>query len=91
MVWLHPEDAAARGIQETQKVIVFNDRSEFQGRAKVGARMFPGTVWVRTGWPGLNALTACAPCLPDAAVEGVGFAAGQAAHEALVEVKTLMT
>jgi len=91
VVWLHPEDAAARGIQERERVVVFNDRSEFQARAKVTARIFPGTVWVRTGWPGLNALTACAPCLPDAAVEGVGFAAGQAAHEALVEVKTLMT
>lgn len=89
VVWLHPEDAAARGIQERQKVMVFNDRSEFQARAKVTARMFPGTVWVRTGWPGLNALTACAPCLPDEAVEALGFPAGQAAHEALVEVKKL--
>ncbi len=90
VVWLHPEDAASRGIQERQRVMVFNDRSEFQGRAKVSARMFPGTVWVRTGWPGLNALTVCAPCLPDEAVEGVGFPAGQAAHEALVEVKKLV-
>ena len=37
------------------------------------------------------ALTACAPCLPDAAVEALGFPAGQAAHEALVEVKNVMT
>ncbi|MBI2361428.1 MAG: molybdopterin oxidoreductase family protein, partial [Deltaproteobacteria bacterium] len=90
VVWLHPGDAAARGIQERQRVMVFNDRSEFQGRAKVSVRMFPGVVWVRTGWPGLNALTACAPCLPDAAVEVLGFPAGQAAHEALVEVKKLL-
>jgi anaerobic selenocysteine-containing dehydrogenase len=45
-----------------------------------------GTVWMRDGWTGMNALTSGAPALPDAAVDVFYFGSGQAEFEARVEV-----
>jgi hypothetical protein len=41
---------------------------------------------MRDGWAGLNALTSGEAVLPDHAVEALGFAAGQAAFDARVEI-----
>ena len=49
-------------------------------------RIAPGTVWMRDGWEGINRLTSGLPSIPDAAVDLFGFAAGQAAFDATVEV-----
>jgi hypothetical protein len=59
-----------------------------RARAHVTPRIPAGTVWMRDGWPGLNTLTAGDAALPGHAVEAVGFAAGQAAFDARVEVTT---
>jgi hypothetical protein len=42
---------------------------------------------MRDGWPGLNGLTSGDAMLPDAAVDALGFAAGQARFDARVEVR----
>ena len=51
------------------------------------ARVPVGTVWMRDGWNGLNAVTSGAPVVPDEAVDLFPFAAGQAAFDAAVEVE----
>jgi anaerobic dimethyl sulfoxide reductase subunit A len=48
-VWLHPDDAAARGIVDGQMVRVFNDRGATIVPAKVTDRIAPGVVSVREG------------------------------------------
>src|SRR5262245_9028547 len=48
-VWLHPDDAAARGITDGQMVRVFNDRGATIVPAKVTDRIAPGVVAVREG------------------------------------------
>lgn len=50
-------------------------------------RVPPGTVWMRDGWAGLNALTSGAPVLPDDAVDLFAFSAGQAEFQADVDVR----
>jgi hypothetical protein len=55
-------------------------------RARVTDKIPAGTVWMRDGWAGLNALTSGAPVLPDVAVDIFAFSAGQASFEAQVEV-----
>ena len=85
-LWISPADAAARGLQDGAAIRIYNQRGEFQARARVTERIPPGTVWMRDGWGGLNRLTSGAPCIPDEAVDTFAFSAGQAAFDAEVEV-----
>lgn len=43
-VWIHPDDAADRGIEEADLVEVANARGGFIARAQLTERTFPGTV-----------------------------------------------
>jgi anaerobic selenocysteine-containing dehydrogenase len=86
VLWIAPSDAAARHVDDGAPVVVKNARGEMTARAHVTARVPPGTVWMRDGWSGLNTLTSGDPILPDAAVDALGFSAGQAAFDARVEV-----
>ena len=65
---------------------MFNERGAFLAKAQVTARVPEGTVWMRDGWSGLNAVTSGASVVPDEAVDLFPFAAGQAAFDAAVEV-----
>jgi anaerobic dimethyl sulfoxide reductase subunit A len=48
-VWIHPGDAAARGIVDGQPVRVFNDRGATVLPARVTDRMAPGVVSIKEG------------------------------------------
>jgi anaerobic selenocysteine-containing dehydrogenase len=85
-LWIAPADAAVRGVGDGAWIRIWNDRGEFEARARVTERVPPGTVWMRDGWTGLNRLTSGAPSLPDEAVDLFGFSAGQSAFDATVEV-----
>ena len=56
-LWIAPADAAARGLVDGAAIRVFNERGAFDARAHVTARVPAGTVWMRDGWGGLNAVT----------------------------------
>ena len=49
-VVLHPEDAATRGIDDGATVRVFNDRGDFECRARVSDDARPGVVVAPMGW-----------------------------------------
>jgi hypothetical protein len=49
-------------------------------------RILPGTVWMRDGWPGFNALTDGSAVLPQTALDGFAFSVGQSNFGALVQV-----
>lgn len=85
-VWISTEDAASRGLADGAAITVFNARGRFDARAHVTARIPSGTLWLRDGWPGLNALTDGGSILPDAAVDRFAFSAGQSTFDARVEV-----
>jgi len=85
-VWISIADAAARGLSEGAPIRVYNARGELPARAHVTDRIPTGTLWLRDGWPGLNALTDSASVLPDAAVDRFAFSAGQSTFHARVEV-----
>ena len=48
-VWLHPQDAAARGIADGDEVRVFNARGATIIRARVTDRIAPGVVSIKEG------------------------------------------
>jgi len=83
---IHPDDAAARGISEGDKVTVFNDRGKLTVTAELSDAVQPGLVTMPFGWwhrhspedRGVNALTN--PRSPS----GIGSAAF---HETLVDVR----
>jgi anaerobic dimethyl sulfoxide reductase subunit A len=55
-VWLHPADAAARGIADGQRVRVFNERGATELPARVTDRVAPGVVSIKEGaWFALDA------------------------------------
>ena len=85
-LWISPDDAATRGIDEGTAIRCHNERGELRARAHVTDRISAGTVWMRDGWGGLNVLTSSAPVLPDAAVDIFGFSAGQATFDASIDV-----
>lgn len=85
-VWISTADAALRGLSDGSPIRVFNDRGELAALAHVTPRIPAGTVWLRDGWPGMNALTESAPVLPDAAVDRFAFSAGQSTFNARVEI-----
>jgi len=47
---IHPQDAAARGIADGERVRVFNDRGEFALAARVTDRARPGVVVALSIW-----------------------------------------
>lgn len=57
---LHPDDAAARGVNDGDRVCVFNDRGLYECVARVGQRARPGVVnglgiwWRKLGLNGTN-------------------------------------
>jgi anaerobic selenocysteine-containing dehydrogenase len=89
VLWISPADAAARGVADGAAITMRNDRGEMHCRAHVTAKIPPGTVWMRDGWAELNTLTSGDAVIPDAAVDALGFSAGQAAFDAQVEVAPL--
>lgn len=89
VLWISPADAAARAIADGRDVVMRNERGEMRCRAHVTAKIPAGVVWMRDGWTDLNTLTSGDAVIPDAAVDALGFSAGQAAFDARVEVAPL--
>jgi anaerobic selenocysteine-containing dehydrogenase len=85
-LWISPDDAATRGIDEGTAIRCHNERGELRARAHVTPKIPAGTVWMRDGWAGLNDLTSGAAVVPDAAVDVFAFSAGQASFDARIEV-----
>jgi anaerobic selenocysteine-containing dehydrogenase len=85
-LWISPEDAGARGIEDGAPIRLYNERGELRARARVTSKIPPGTVWMRDGWEGLNRLTSGQPSIPDDAVDVFAFSAGQASFDAKVDV-----
>jgi len=85
-LWISPADAQARQLANGAPIRIFNQRGDLRARALVTDRVPAGTVWMRDGWPGLNALTGGARVLPDAAVDLFDFSGGQAMFDAMIEV-----
>jgi anaerobic dimethyl sulfoxide reductase subunit A len=56
-LWMHPEDAAARGVADGQRVCVFNHRGRTLIPVRVTDRIAPGVVSIKEGaWFSLDAL-----------------------------------
>ncbi|UCC48204.1 MAG: molybdopterin-dependent oxidoreductase [Gemmatimonadota bacterium] len=50
LAYIHPDDAARRGIRDGQWVRVFNDRGEFELEARLDNGLKAGCVCVTNGW-----------------------------------------
>ena len=89
-VQIHPQDAAARGLESGETVRVYNDRGEVHCRARLNSKLRPGVVSIPKGaWQrsSANGRTATALC-PDH-VQAVGGAA--CFNDARVEIDRLKT
>jgi len=86
-LWISPADAQTRDITDGDSIELSNARGTFMARAKVTRRMPDGTVWIRDGWPGLNALTDGTSVLPTTALSEFPFSVGQNSYGAHVEIR----
>ncbi len=83
---IHPLDAAARGIKDGDRVRVFNDRGEFNLKARVTEKARPGVVvalsvwWKKLTGDGCNANDVTSQALTD-------LGAGATFYDVLVEVE----
>jgi molybdopterin guanine dinucleotide-containing S/N-oxide reductase-like protein len=83
---IHPVDAAARGIEDGDRVRVFNDRGEFKLKARVSEKARSGVVvalsvwWKKLTSDGCNANDVTSQGLTD-------LGAGATFYDALVEVE----
>ncbi|GCE21298.1 molybdopterin-containing oxidoreductase family protein [Dictyobacter kobayashii] len=86
-LWIHPEDARKRQIENGAAIVISNQRGQFEARAHVTPDIIPGTVWMRDGWSGINRVTNGAPIVPLHANDLVpNIPGGQSAFDAWVEV-----
>ncbi|TNF59024.1 MAG: hypothetical protein EP307_11195 [Rhodobacteraceae bacterium] len=85
-LWMSTQDGEGRGLEDGDAVEMTSARGRFRARVRITDRVPPGTVWMRDGWPGFNALTDGASVLPDTALDGFSFSVGQAGFGARVEV-----
>ncbi|MGL5437002.1 MAG: DMSO/selenate family reductase complex A subunit [Lachnospiraceae bacterium] len=92
-LWMHPEDAGRRGIQNEMMVLIWNDRGKIQVPVYVTERITPGVValsqgaWLQTDQSGtdiggsINVLTSQHP---------TPLAKGNPQHTNRVEVRSLI-
>jgi anaerobic dimethyl sulfoxide reductase subunit A len=88
-VWIHPQDARARGIRDGDAVEVYNERGVVRLPAKVTARIMPGVVCIYQGaWyqPGPDGVDegGCANVLTAQRRSPSG---GPATHSAWIEIR----
>ena len=55
-LWIHPQDAEERGIEDGQQILVYNDRGRTKVRARVTESIMGGVVCLLQGqWPSFDA------------------------------------
>jgi anaerobic selenocysteine-containing dehydrogenase len=89
-LWVHPIDAADRGLAPGVQAVVFNDGGELRVRLRVTEDVRPGVVWLRDGWFGLNHLTSGTGALEPSQVnlvDALRIPGGQSAFDARVELR----
>jgi len=86
-LWISPEDAKSRDLHDGDAIRLHNSIGEFMAQAKLTARIPKGTIWMRDGWPGMNALMHGDAVLPSNALEAFPFSVGQALYLADVEIE----
>jgi anaerobic selenocysteine-containing dehydrogenase len=89
-LWVHPIDAADRGLATGGPAAIFNDGGELRVRLRVTEDVRPGVLWLRDGWFGLNHLTSGAGALEPSQVnlvDALRIPGGQSAFDARVELR----
>lgn len=89
-IWVHPQDAQARGVTAGAAIVIYNQQGDLQGVARVTEDVQPGVVWLRDGWFGLNHLTRGVGALSataSGALDPHAFPGGQSAYDARVELR----
>ncbi|MGA1396820.1 MAG: molybdopterin-dependent oxidoreductase, partial [Burkholderiaceae bacterium] len=70
-------DAHALDLKQDDPIVLYNKLGRMAVHVRLHERLPQGTLWIRDGWPQLNALSDASPILPDAAVDLFRFSAGQ--------------
>ena len=92
MLWMHPEDAKKRNLQEGELVEVWNDRGKIRIPVKVSEQMMQGVVALSQGaWykPDKNGVDVGGSINVLTSLNRTPYAKGNPQHTNLVEVKKL--
>jgi anaerobic selenocysteine-containing dehydrogenase len=89
-LWVHPRDAAARGLDDGDVAEMFNDRGAGRVSIELTTEVLPGHVSLNDCWPELNAVTA-PRCPVDPAVTAALGVGGQPSYQnTLVEIRKVV-
>ncbi len=89
-IWMHPEDAKPRNIQDGDEVLVYNDRGSIRIPAKLTDRIAPGATGMTQGaWftPDNNGTDQAGSINVLTSLRPTPYARGNGQHTNLVEVK----
>ncbi|MCP4679672.1 MAG: molybdopterin-dependent oxidoreductase [Deltaproteobacteria bacterium] len=87
LLFVHPRDAATRGIADGDPVLMYNDRGSSHVKVEITTEVLPGHVSLNDSWPALNEVTpAFAPCPPEV-TEATGMGGQPAYQNTLVEIR----
>ena len=92
-LWMHPDDAAARGLSEDDEAVIWNDRGRIRMRVHVSDRIMRGVVcipegaWYTPAGDGTD-LRGCVNVLTTS--RPTPLARGNPQHSALVEVEKIL-
>jgi nitrate reductase alpha subunit len=50
VLWMHPGDMTTRGLQDHDKIRIYNDHGSFEARVRPGARIQPGMLQLFHAW-----------------------------------------
>jgi len=87
VLFVHPKDAAARGVRDGDAVVMWNGRGQSRVRIEVTTEVATGSVSLNDCWPELNRLTpGFAPC-PESVTRALGMGGQPAYQNTRVEIR----
>ncbi|MCP5105563.1 MAG: molybdopterin-dependent oxidoreductase [bacterium] len=87
LLWVHPKDAAARGIEDGAYVKMFNDRGSARVRVELTTEVSPGHVSLNDCWPELNVVTPAKAPVSPAVTAALGMGGQPSYQNTLVDLQ----
>jgi anaerobic selenocysteine-containing dehydrogenase len=91
LLWVHPKDAAVRGIMDGDYAEMFNDRGKAKVKIELTTEVLPGHVSLNDCWPELNEVTPGISAIAPWVTGKLGLGGQPCYQNTLINLRKLMT